>query len=71
MTDIKEKLLRSTIAMCVVLMIALGYEHHKAAELREKNARMEQQIKELTGQVEEISAQFIEVVRRVQSHGGR
>jgi hypothetical protein len=50
------------------LAISLGVTHCQLQEAQEQNARMEQQLKELYGQVNELTLQYVEIVKRVQNH---
>lgn len=64
----KDKLTTLLILLCLTLTLALGVEHHKLIEVQEQNALMEKQMKTLTAQVNEITAQWLELVKRVKYH---
>ena len=64
----KDKLTTFLVLLCLALTIALGVEHHKLIEVQEQNALMEKQMKTLTAQVNEITAQWLELVKRVKYH---
>jgi hypothetical protein len=67
----KETINKLTVfltCLCVALAISLGVTHCQLQEAQEQNARMEQQLKELYGQVNELTLQYVEIVKRVQNH---
>ena len=64
----KDKLTTFLVLLCLTLTIALGVEHHKLIEVQEQNTRMEKQMKTLSAQVNEITAQWLELVKRVKYH---
>ena len=64
----KDKLTTFLILLCLTLTLALGVEHHKLIEVQEQNVLMEKQMKTLTAQVNEITAQWLELVKRVKYH---
>ena len=64
----KDKLTTFLALLCLTLTIALGVQHQKLLEVQEQNTRMEKQVKTLTAQVNEITAQWLELVKRVKYH---
>ena len=64
----KDKLTTLLILLCLTLTLALGVEHHKLIEVQEQNALMEKQMKTLTAQVNEITAQWLDLVKRMKYH---
>jgi hypothetical protein len=68
MNETINKLTVFLTCLCVALAISLGVTHCQLQEAQEQNARMEQQLKELYGQVNELTLQYVEIVKRVQNH---
>lgn len=64
----KDKLTTFLVLLCLTLTIALGVEHHKLIEVQEQNTRMEKQMKTLSAQVNEITAQWLDLVKRMKYH---
>ena len=63
-----NKLSVALICLCVALCIAMGLQHRELVEAQAQNMRMEKQIKTLTAQVNEITAQWMEMVKRMKYH---
>lgn len=57
--------------LCVAMAIALGIKHIQLVEAREQNARMELQMQEMSKQVNEIWAEYMGQMKRIQQHGGQ
>lgn len=57
--------------LCVSLCIALGITTHWLHEARATVDRQERQLKELYGQVNELTLQYVEIVKRINRHGGQ
>ena len=55
---------------CIALTIGLVIEHQKRVEAQEQTIRMEKQIKEMSVQVNEIWAEYMGMMKRLQQHGG-
>ena len=53
--------------LSVSLAVALGIAHHDLHEARLTIDRQEAQLKELYGQVNELTVQYVGIVRRLQS----
>ncbi len=64
----KDKLTTFLVLLCLTLTLALGVEHHKLIEVQEQNVLMEKQIKTLDAQVNEITAQWLDLVKRMKYH---
>ena len=64
----KDKLTVLLVMLCLILTLALGVERQKLIEVQEQNALMEKQIKTLTVQVNEITAQWLDLVKRMKYH---
>ena len=68
----KETINKLTVfltCLCVSLCIALGITTHWLQEARATADRQERQLKELYGQVNELTLQYVEIVKRMQRHG--
>lgn len=53
---------------CMALLIALGIKHYQYLEVRQQNMKLELQVRNLTAQTNEITAQWLEMVKRVKNH---
>jgi cell division protein FtsL len=70
----KETINKLTIfltCLCVALAIGWGVTQHKLTEARQTVDKQERQLKELYGQVNELTLQYVGIVKRLQKHGGR
>ena len=56
-------------SLCIVLLVIIGYQHEQYAELAEQNHKMELQIREMSTQVNEIWAEYMGMMKRIQQHG--
>lgn len=56
--------------LCVALMIALGVTQYRLHEAKTENENMRQQIREIRTQVDEIWAEYMGLVKRIQQHRG-
>jgi hypothetical protein len=68
----KETINKLTIfltCLCVALTIGLGVTQNKLIEARQTVDKQERQLKELYGQVNELTLQYVEIVKRLQRHG--
>jgi hypothetical protein len=68
----KETINKLTIfltCLCVALAIGLGVTQNKLIEARQTVDKQERQLKELYGQVNELTLQYVEIVKRIQNHG--
>ena len=66
----KNKLVVALSCLCIALAVGLGVATHRLVEARQTVDRQERQLKELYGQVNEITLQYVEIVKRMQRHGG-
>lgn len=67
----KETINKLTVfltCLCVALAIGLGVTQHKLLEAQEQNARMEQQLKKMGAQVNEIWVEYMGIMKRLQQH---
>jgi hypothetical protein len=53
--------------LCVALAVGLGVTQHKLIEAQQTIDRQERQLKELYGQVNELTLQYVDIVRRLQN----
>lgn len=68
----KEQINRLTVfltCVCVALAVGWGVTQHKLTESRQTVDRQERQLKELYGQVNELTLQYVDIVKRMQRHG--
>lgn len=64
-----NKLTVALICLCIALAVGLGVETHRLVEARQTVDCQERQLKELYGQVNELTLQYVEIVKRIQKHG--
>jgi hypothetical protein len=55
----------------VATLGVLGVKYHQLTEARQTVDRQERQLKELYGQLNELTLQYVGIVKRLQKHGGR
>ena len=70
----KETINKLTVfltCLCVALAIGWDVTQHKLVEARQTVDRQERQLKELYGQVNELTLQYVEIVKRINKHGGQ
>ena len=65
-----RKIIVILVCTCIALSIGLVVEHQKRVEAQEQTIRMERQIKEMSVQVNEIWAEYMGMMKRLQQHGG-
>jgi uncharacterized protein HemX len=63
-----EKLTVALGCCCVALLIALGIKHYQYLEVRQQNMKLELEVRNLTAQTNEITAQWLEMVKRIKRH---
>ena len=66
----KNKIVVALSCLCIALAVGLGVATHQLVEARATVDRQERQLKELYGQVNELTLQYVEIVKRINSHGG-
>jgi peroxiredoxin family protein len=66
-----NKLTVALICVCVALAVGWGVTQHKLIEARQTVDKQERQLKELYGQVNELTLQYVEIVKRINKHGGK
>ena len=55
--------------LCMALLLVIGYQHEQYTELAAQNHKMELQIREMSTQVNEIWAEYMGMMKRIQQHG--
>jgi cell division protein FtsL len=68
----KETINKLTVfltCLCIALAVGWGVTQHKLTEARQTVDRQERQLKELYGQVNELTLQYVEIIKRIQNHG--
>jgi cell division protein FtsL len=71
MRETINKLTVFLTCLCVALAVGWGVTQHKLTEARQTVDRQERQLKELYGQVNELTLQYVEIVKRIQTHGDK
>jgi cell division protein FtsL len=67
---VRNKIVVALSCLCVALAVGLGVTTHRLAEARATIDKQETQLKELYGQVNELTLQYVGIVKRLQKHGG-
>lgn len=67
----KNKIVVVLSCLCIALAVGLGVTTHRLAEARQTVDRQERQLKELYGQVNELTLQYVDIVKRINRHGGQ
>ena len=67
----KNKIVVALSCLCIALAVGLGVATHQLVEARATVDKQERQLKELYGQVNELTLQYVEIVRRINKHGGQ
>jgi uncharacterized protein YoxC len=67
----KNKIVVALSGLCIALAVGLGITTHRLVEARQTVDKQERQLKELYGQVNELTLQYVEIVKRLQKHGGQ
>ena len=67
----KNKLVVALSCLCIALAVGLGVATHQLVEARATIDKQERQLKELYGQVNELTLQYVDVVKRINRHGGQ
>jgi hypothetical protein len=68
----KETINKLTVfltCLCIALAVGLGVTTHRLVEARATVDKQERQLKELYGQVNELTLQYVEIIKRIQNHG--
>jgi cell division protein FtsL len=68
----KETINKLTVfltCLCIALAVGWGVTQHRLTEARQTVDKQERQLKELYGQVNELTLQYVEIVKRLQRHG--
>lgn len=67
----KNKLVVALSCLCIALAVGLGVATHQLVEARATVDKQERQLKELYGQVNELTLQYVDIVKRINKHGGK
>jgi uncharacterized protein YoxC len=67
----KNKIVVALSCLCIALAVGLGVATHQLVEARATVDKQERQLKELYGQVNELTLQYVEIVKRINRHGGQ
>lgn len=71
MKEMINKLTVFLTCLCIALIIGLGVVTHQLIEARQVIDKQERQLKELYGQVNELTLQYVDIVKRMHRHGGQ
>lgn len=66
-----NKIVVALSCLCIALAIGWGVTQHKLTQARQIVDKQERQLKELYGQVNELTLQYVEIVKRINKHGGQ
>lgn len=64
-----NRLVAVLTCLCIFLLVVVGYQHEKYSEAQDTIRKQETQLKELYGQVNELTLQYVGIVKRIQGHG--
>jgi uncharacterized protein YoxC len=67
----RNKIVVALSCLCIALAVGLGVATHQLVEARATVDKQERQLKELYGQVNELTLQYVEIVKRINRHGGQ
>lgn len=67
----KNKIVVALSCLCIALTVGLGVVTHRLVEARQTIDKQEGQLKELYGQVNELTLQYVDIVKRINAHGGK
>jgi uncharacterized protein YoxC len=67
----KNKIVVALSCLCIALAVGLGVATHQLVEARATVDKQERQLKELYGQVNELTLQYVDIVKRINKHGGK
>lgn len=66
----RDKIVVALSCLCIALAVGLGVTTHQLIEARATIDKQETQLKELYGQLNELTLQYVGIVKRLQKHGG-
>jgi len=61
----KNKIVVALSCLCIALAVGLGVAMHQLTEARATIDKQERQLKELYGQVNELTLQYVDLVKRL------
>jgi uncharacterized protein YoxC len=67
----RNKIVVALSCLCIALAVGLGVATHQLVEARATVDKQERQLKELYGQVNELTLQYVDIVKRINKHGGK
>ena len=67
----RGKIVVALSCLCIALGIGFGVAMHQLTEARATIDKQETQLKELYGQVNDLTLQYVGIVKRLQKHGGQ
>lgn len=65
----RNKIVVALSCLCIALAICLGVSLHQLTQARQIVDKQERQLKELFGQVNELTLQYVDIVKRINTHG--
>ena len=67
----RDKIVVALSCLCIALAVGLGVAMHQLTEARATIDKQETQLKELYGQLNDLTLQYVGIVKRLQRHGGQ
>ena len=67
---LRDKFTAALVCLCIALLVCLGVAHQQLSAAKQTVDRQERQLKELYGQVNELTLQYVDIVKRMQRYGG-
>jgi len=68
---VRDKIVVALSCLCIALAVGLGVAMHQLTEARATIDKQETQLKELYGQLNDLTLQYVGIVKRLQRHGGQ
>jgi hypothetical protein len=69
--ETRNKIVVMLSCLCIAFGIGFGVAMHQLTEARATIDKQETQLKELYGQVNDLTLQYVGIVKRLQKHGGQ
>lgn len=66
-----NKIVVALSCLCIALAVGLGVATHQLVEARQIVDKQERQLKDFYGQVNELTLQYVDIVKRINRHGGQ
>jgi uncharacterized protein YoxC len=67
---VRDRIVVALSCLCIALAVGLGVVTHRLVEARATIDKQEAQLKELYGQVNELTLQYVDIVKRLNKYGG-